>query len=60
MEYFFYTLIVEGEGFEFECLYWKLRCQPVKLNFIEILEKTDNELHRTLCEKSASLQQNMS
>ena len=35
-----YTLIVEGEGSKSECLYQKLRCQPAKLNLIEILEKT--------------------
>ena len=32
-----------------ECLYWKLRYQPIKLNLIKIFEKTNNKLHRTSC-----------
>ena len=53
--FFLYTSIVEDERSESECFYYKLRCQLVKLNLIEILEKTNNELHRILCGNATSL-----
>ena len=40
LKYFFYTSIVRGGDLNLECLYWKLRCQSVKLqDFLQNLLK---------------------
>ena len=40
LKYFFYTSVVRGGDLNLECLYWKLRCQSVKLqDFLQNLLK---------------------